>query len=308
MKNQKGITLIALVITIIVMLILAGVSISLLLDDDGVITKAKEAATEMSLAELKEKLELMTLDLKIDNQIGNYTVQNSKNEFFERAEEEFGEENCKINGNEVEIKTASGKFYVTINNNLEITVFDAEKKKENAEDVSEIFKRMLTGDAGAEQELKEKNINDWLEFYVGSDYYIYAYDINALYNRRNGEYILKEDKPEVYAFVEDLTMGKNTLEKYLIGMSTEKFLNEQDTIKNTIKTETAGKVEIGKLELYHDDYRPNGFMEVKSLTVTNGGRVTTYGPAAAALPASGIGILIEGNAQKITKIFIDYSD
>lgn len=47
MKNQKGITLIALVITIIVLLILAGVSITALTDDEkGVVTKAKEAANE----------------------------------------------------------------------------------------------------------------------------------------------------------------------------------------------------------------------------------------------------------------------
>ena len=47
MKNQKGITLIALVITIIVLLILAAVSITALTDDEkGVVTRAKQAAQE----------------------------------------------------------------------------------------------------------------------------------------------------------------------------------------------------------------------------------------------------------------------
>ncbi len=41
MKNKNGITLIALVITIIVLLILAGVSISLTLGQNGVLTQAK---------------------------------------------------------------------------------------------------------------------------------------------------------------------------------------------------------------------------------------------------------------------------
>ena len=43
MKNKNGITLIALVITIIVLLILAGVSISLTLGQNGVLTQAKTA-------------------------------------------------------------------------------------------------------------------------------------------------------------------------------------------------------------------------------------------------------------------------
>ena len=42
LKKQKGITLIALVVTIVVLLILAGVTISLLLDENGIITKSKD--------------------------------------------------------------------------------------------------------------------------------------------------------------------------------------------------------------------------------------------------------------------------
>ena len=42
-KSSKGITLIALVITIIVLLILAGVTISMVLGDDGIIAQAQDA-------------------------------------------------------------------------------------------------------------------------------------------------------------------------------------------------------------------------------------------------------------------------
>lgn len=42
-KNEKGITLIALVITIIVLLILAGVTIATLTGNNGILTKANEA-------------------------------------------------------------------------------------------------------------------------------------------------------------------------------------------------------------------------------------------------------------------------
>ena len=43
MKSKRGITLVALVITIIIMIILAGVSVQLVLGENGVLTKSKTA-------------------------------------------------------------------------------------------------------------------------------------------------------------------------------------------------------------------------------------------------------------------------
>ena len=50
-KQEKGITLIALVVTIVVLLILAGVSISLVLNNNGVISKAKDAKNQYAGAQ-----------------------------------------------------------------------------------------------------------------------------------------------------------------------------------------------------------------------------------------------------------------
>ena len=50
MKKNKGITLVALVVTIVVLLILAGVSINLVLGDNGIIAKAQEAKTKQAEA------------------------------------------------------------------------------------------------------------------------------------------------------------------------------------------------------------------------------------------------------------------
>ena len=55
MKEQKGITLIALVITIIVLLILAGVSIAMLTGDNGILTQANNSKSESTKAEMVEK-------------------------------------------------------------------------------------------------------------------------------------------------------------------------------------------------------------------------------------------------------------
>lgn len=54
MRNQRGITLIALVITIIVLLILAGVSIAMLTGENGILNKASKSASETNVAADKE--------------------------------------------------------------------------------------------------------------------------------------------------------------------------------------------------------------------------------------------------------------
>ena len=54
MKNNKGITLVALVITIIVLLILAGVTIAALSGDNGILTRASSAKQENALGEAKD--------------------------------------------------------------------------------------------------------------------------------------------------------------------------------------------------------------------------------------------------------------
>ena len=67
LKTNKGITLIALVITIIVLLILAGVTIATLTGDNGILTKAQSAKTQNDKANEKEQIDLAVLASKINN-------------------------------------------------------------------------------------------------------------------------------------------------------------------------------------------------------------------------------------------------
>ena len=66
LKNNKGITLIALVITIIVLIILAGISINLLLGDNGIIKKAQEAGERYKVAADEEEEKLANAESAID--------------------------------------------------------------------------------------------------------------------------------------------------------------------------------------------------------------------------------------------------
>lgn len=66
MKENKGITLVALVVTIIVLIILAGISISLLLGDNGIIQKAQAGGEKYKEAAIKEHLQLLAADVFAD--------------------------------------------------------------------------------------------------------------------------------------------------------------------------------------------------------------------------------------------------
>ena len=76
-KNTAGITLIALVVTIVVLLILAGVSVNALFGDSGIIEKAKDAQNKMNLAIENDQKGINELSKWLDNQVnrttGNWT-------------------------------------------------------------------------------------------------------------------------------------------------------------------------------------------------------------------------------------------
>ncbi len=66
MRNQRGITLIALVITIIVLLILAGVSIAMLTGDNGILSNAQKAKDETLKSEVIERINIALNDVKTE--------------------------------------------------------------------------------------------------------------------------------------------------------------------------------------------------------------------------------------------------
>ena len=66
MKEEKGITLVALIVTIIILIILAGVSVNTLIGENGIITKAKEAKQNIILAGEAEALQLNQLYYELE--------------------------------------------------------------------------------------------------------------------------------------------------------------------------------------------------------------------------------------------------
>lgn len=67
LRKKKGITLIALVITIIVLLVLVGVSIAMLTGENGIIVKAQEASFKSKIAKVDEQFKLYINQKKLEN-------------------------------------------------------------------------------------------------------------------------------------------------------------------------------------------------------------------------------------------------
>lgn len=64
-KKNKGITLVALVVTVIVLLILVGVTINLVLNDEGIFKNAKSAGEKTKVEKAREMLEIVLMDAQI---------------------------------------------------------------------------------------------------------------------------------------------------------------------------------------------------------------------------------------------------
>ena len=87
LRNKRGVTLLALVITIIVLLILAGITISAITGENGIIRNAGQAKEETEISEEKEIVEKATVQAMGNNKYGNI----EEKELQEQLNKEAGE-------------------------------------------------------------------------------------------------------------------------------------------------------------------------------------------------------------------------
>ena len=129
-KKESGITIIALIVTIVVLLILAGVSISLIIKRNGIISKAEVAKQETEIADEKEKINLSALAAQANNEdavIRRNDFDKELKKFFNEdytlepdSDAEEYEVTCKKSGRKYTIKsgiTKKNPDYKLNNNN-----------------------------------------------------------------------------------------------------------------------------------------------------------------------------------------------
>ena len=114
-KEVKGITLISLVITIVILLILASVSISLIIGNNNLFDKAKSTQKVQTITGIKEALELEKVDIQVERKtvnLENYLEQIST-----------GKKNYDLSSTE---KIDNKNAYITINDQYKFLLKDKE--------------------------------------------------------------------------------------------------------------------------------------------------------------------------------------
>ena len=131
-SKNKGITLIALVVTIIILLILAGISIGMLSGDNSIINQAGNAKTQTDIAGEKE-----IIDLAVAHAMG-------KSKYGDIDETYFTNE---LEKNNATVTKSGSKYKVTFTSGRQYTVDqdgNVKEKNPNTMDISEIFENGRT--------------------------------------------------------------------------------------------------------------------------------------------------------------------
>ena len=234
MKNEKGITLIALIITIIVMLILVGVTINIAING-GLFDTARDAGTGMQKA--VEEEELMSVA------ISAYSARNDSVTVSELTSaidtEKFEYDSEKTNANVYVVKgKKSGTIWQIDLKTAEVTEY---VEKESNDELGELFilyyKNVVAGTSNSEviqraselgvteQDLinalgKMKNFTDEIEncgyAYTNHNNIDYLYKID--YSTGNATYIPRSNT-EKYAMLSNLFLIRDELKQKLNGMT-----------------------------------------------------------------------------------------
>ena len=278
LNSQKAITLIALVVTIVVLLILAGVSLNLVLGNNGIISKTKEARERSEMAQIKDEAELCRLEMEqnhfTDNEPISYTRLILKlNTYFKDS---YIQANRVVVWNE--------KYDVIVEKDLSIKVEKHKKVptddigvtydviQENLESaiikINVIIGNINTNYAQYAKEILENKTLEEKEtiFLEGASYWDMLYDyIDAPY--KNFEDMMSKWNELGRGTYENLTelyedLGYNSLEEFLIDgtiVKPEEFMLKMQPYENIIvEDEENYEVEMYDYGVYEYPVNKNG--------------------------------------------------
>ena len=120
-NNENGITLIILIITIVVLLILSGITISMITGGDGVIDKASNASEQHIISEEKENIEILKINAMNKSKFGDL----EKDLFQAELDNKYGSGDCSLDGLHfpyiLSIKSNGRSYIVKENEIVQIT-------------------------------------------------------------------------------------------------------------------------------------------------------------------------------------------
>ena len=208
LKKKDGITLISLVVTIIILLILAGISIGMLSGDNGILGQAGNAKTQTDIAGEKEIIDLAVLHAAGKSKYGDIDETYFKNEL------EKNNATAIKKGSKYKVTFSSGRQYeVDQDGNVK-----EKKVNPNALEISELNENASTyfgWDVINYAETLPENLQDteWQLFYAG-DKKIYiiskGYIKNTLLPAKNDVTPIAESSSQYQAKLAENKRNRNT--------------------------------------------------------------------------------------------------
>ena len=139
-KSNFGITLIALIITIIVLLILAGVTINMLIGDNGILNKATIASEKTKIENAKEIIKTAVLENEIYRKTGDAENTKEEKELQEEIEEKLKNEGYIVKDGKIKI----GKQEIDIAKEIkDASTTETNKGDDKQEDNKEIYYKSI---------------------------------------------------------------------------------------------------------------------------------------------------------------------
>jgi len=139
LKNEKGITLVALVITIIVLLILAGVTLSMVMGESGIFGKANSAKEKTQLSNAEETIKLAVLENQVNSVSGDVALTNDQ--LKEEIAKKLTEQGYTVSGSKVtyyEDKTIDIEDYLEKESTSKITWTWADTDNSGTKNVGDV--------------------------------------------------------------------------------------------------------------------------------------------------------------------------
>ena len=245
MKSNKGITLIALVVTIVVLLILAGVSISMLIGENGIITQAQNAKEQSEIGEEKEAISVAYSGAKIKNEGTDVTANDMQEQF------NYNETKANASGN-IKVQFTESKRWYSIDGSGNIEGPFESEDEIVTERVNIVISKTPESEPSGGVVLKVEKVEG-----IGEDVILDDIDINNLSEDERKDIIKKID---IYGF--------NNFDGTNYKSFNELIENEFDGNEQIFWQEYIGDLD-EYIEYRINFFKDEGILSIPFYTVTN---------------------------------------
>ena len=268
-ENEKGITLIALAVTIIVILILAGVTIATLTSENGIVNQATSAKEKNNLAKIEEEIKLEYSNLILKKQLEGKLEETKLDELVEKLREKGysiveNDNKYYINTNEkyYEVKLDSEQLSIAKDgiNNLEDSVGIKASDIAQSNNKKDFYGKKVTGYTCP----NTSGVETWRIFYSDNDnIYLIADDYVTIENvpTKNGKALNPSVDENGNVYPKQLNFNSEIIDQYTSINASLINNNVNSSLNSSIIDKWMNRYKVANfLDLYHIGAKATAYM------------------------------------------------